>query len=126
MKHVLTILAVDDVRASADFYRRALGWKIEVDVPVYVELVSEEGQRLGVYERQAFAANTGLVPQGVAPGALSSTELYFYTDDMDAALTRLRDAGARELSPLAPRPWGDEAAYFADPSGVVLVVARPR
>ena len=27
---------------------------------------------------------------------------------------RVKDAGARELSPLAPRDWGEEAAYFAD------------
>ena len=27
--------------------------------------------------------------------------------------------------PAAPRDWGDEAAYFADPDGNVLVVARP-
>ena len=40
------------------------------------------------------------------------------------AIERLVRAGARELSPLAVRPWGDEAAYFADPSGNVLVVAR--
>jgi len=31
------------------------------------------------------------------------------------AAQRLRDAGARELSPSAPREWGDEAGYFADP-----------
>ncbi len=38
--------------------------------------------------------------------------------------TRAIAAGARELSPLAPRDWGDEAAYFADPDGNVLAVAR--
>jgi len=31
----------------------------------------------------------------------------------------------RLLSPLAARPWGHEAAYFADPDGNVVVVARP-
>ena len=38
---------------------------------------------------------------------------------------RLTARGARCLSPLAPRPWGDEAAYFEDPDGNVVVVARP-
>jgi uncharacterized glyoxalase superfamily protein PhnB len=60
----------------------------------------------------------------VPAGELSTTELYFYADDGDAAAAALVAAGARCLSPLAPRPWGDEAAYFADPSGNVLVVAR--
>jgi hypothetical protein len=30
------------------------------------------------------------------------------------------------LSPLALRDWGDEAAYFSDPDGHVVVVARRR
>ncbi len=34
-------------------------------------------------------------------------------------------AGGRLLSARAARAWGDEAAYFADPEGNVLVVARP-
>jgi hypothetical protein len=37
----------------------------------------------------------------------------------------VKRAGAPELSALAPRPWGDDAAYFSDPSGNVLVLARP-
>ena len=32
---------------------------------------------------------------------------------------------ARELSKLAPRDWGEQAAYFADPDGNVIVAARP-
>ena len=52
-------------------------------------------------------------------------ELYFHMADLDAAIARLKEAGARELSALSPRPWGDEAAYYADPDGNVLAVARP-
>jgi uncharacterized glyoxalase superfamily protein PhnB len=40
-------------------------------------------------------------------------------------VNRLTAAGARVLSPVAPRDWGDDAAYFADPDGNVIVVARP-
>jgi hypothetical protein len=32
--------------------------------------------------------------------------------------------GATCLSPLSPRPWGDEAVYFSDPDGNVLAVGR--
>jgi len=44
-------------------------------------------------------------------------------DDLDGTLERLREPGARPLSPRADRNWGDEAAYFADPDGNVLAVA---
>ena len=51
--------------------------------------------------------------------------LYLRVDDLPAAVDALEAAGARLLSAAAPRDWGDEAAYFADPDGNVLVVARP-
>lgn len=125
LRHVLTILAVEDLHASAAFYADAFGWTAAVTTPVYVEFSLPGGQRLGVYERHGFGRNIGQVPARVAPGEVAPTELYFYASDPLAAIERLRRAGARELSPFAVRPWGDEAAYFADPSGNVLVVARP-
>ena len=61
----------------------------------------------------------------VPAGAITATELYLRVDDLAAAVEALAAAGARLLSPAAQRDWGDEAAYFADPDGNVLVVARP-
>lgn len=125
VRHALTILAVEQLRESVDFYRAAFDWPLEVETPVYVEMRLPGGQRLGLYQREGFGKNTGQVPARVPPGELSPCELYFYADDVPAALERLRGAGARELSALSLRPWGDEAAYFADPGGNVLVIARP-
>lgn len=124
-RHVLTILAVEHLPRSAAFYDGAFGWEQVVDVPVYVEFALPNGTRLGLYERVAFGRNTGQVPAPTAPGAISSTELYFYVDDLPDASARLRRAGARVLSEAAPRDWGDEAAYFSDPDGNVIVLARP-
>lgn len=124
-RHVLTILAVHDVAAAAAFYDRAFGWTRAVDVPVYVEYALPGGARVGLYQREAFARNVGgVVPAAAPPGGLTGAELYFHVDDLDAAIARLAGAGARCLSERAARPWGDEAAYFADLDGTVLVVAR--
>jgi predicted enzyme related to lactoylglutathione lyase len=125
LRQVLTILAVDDLAHCVAFYRRVFAWEQTVDVASYAEFSLPWGQRFGLYQREGFGANTGQRPVRIAPGELAPTELYFHTDDLPAAIGALRDAGARELSALAPRPWGDEAAYFADPAGNVLVVARP-
>jgi predicted enzyme related to lactoylglutathione lyase len=124
-RHVLTILAVEDVVASLAFYRAAFGWVPAVETPVYVEFTLAGGQRIGLYEREGFGRNTGQTPAKIPPGELAPTELYFHTDDIHAAIARIEQAGARELSPLERRDWGDEAAYFADPSGNVLVLSRP-
>jgi catechol 2,3-dioxygenase-like lactoylglutathione lyase family enzyme len=122
--HQAIILAVSDLPQSVRFYREAFGWPVVVDESVYVEFQLPDNLRLGLYERAAFGANTGQTPFAVPVGQLTGTELYFYADDVAAAIEQLRAAGARELSALALRGWGDEAAYFADPDGNVLVVAR--
>ncbi len=124
-RHVLTILAVADVGRAAGFYSEAFGWSKGVDVAVYVEFLLPGGMRLGLYEREAFGRNTHRVPARIGDGELTPTELYFYVDDLPAACARVARTGARELSPVSVRDWGDEAAYFADPDGNVVVVARP-
>ena len=123
--HILTILAVSDLKAAADFYRQAFGWEPRIEVPVYVEFALPDGRGLGVYQREGFAHNTNRAPIEVPAGAISGTEIYLHCVDLDAAIERVRGAGARLLSERAPRDWGDEAAYFADPDGNVLVLARP-
>lgn len=122
---MLTILGVPELAPAVAFYRAAFAWPAVVETPVYVELSLPGGQRLGLYQRDSFAKNTGQVPVAIAAGQLAPCELYFFVDDLDAACARLVGAGARLLSARAPRPWGDEAAYFADLVGNVLVVARP-
>jgi len=121
----LIILAVEDLPRAVGFYRQAFGWEQLVAVPVYAEFRLPAQLRLGLYVRTGFGVNTGQVPIAVPAGQLAGAELYFYPADLTAAIVRLEAAGARALSPLSARDWGDEAAYFADPDGNVVVVARP-
>jgi predicted enzyme related to lactoylglutathione lyase len=120
----LVILAVPELDPARDFYSRAFGWPITVEAPVYAELALPRGLRLGLYAREGFGKNVGAVPHAVPVGALAPTELYLYVADPAAALHRAVEAGGRLLSPLAPRDWGDEVGYVADPFGNVLALAR--
>ena len=52
-------------------------------------------------------------------------EVCVYTDDVDQAIAMLRRAGTKVLFEPADQPWGERAAYVADPDGnPVLIVAR--
>ena len=124
-KLVLIILAVRDLARAVAFYREVFGWPVLVEVPVYVEMEMPGGQRVGLYDHEGFARNTGRCAACAPEDHTAATELYFHADDPAPLMERLGRAGARLLSPLGPRPWGDEAAFFADPEGNVLVVARP-
>ena len=119
------VLAVDDVARAEEFYGAAFGWKSHLSWPgTYSELSLPENDWLGLYRRDGFAAEAGAKPVEVEPGRQTGTELYVLVDDLDAAIERLRAAGAKTLSRRAPREWGDEAAYFADPDGNVVAVAQ--
>ena len=94
-----------------------------VDEPVYVEFGLPDGRGLGLYVREGFARMAGQMPETVPDGAISGTELYLRCDDLGEAIARIEKAGARTLSPRSLRDFGDEAAYFADPEGNVVVLA---
>jgi catechol 2,3-dioxygenase-like lactoylglutathione lyase family enzyme len=122
---VYVVLAVDDVARAEEFYGSAFGWRRSLAWPdTYTELALSDVDRLGLYRRDGFAEEAGAHPVKVGPGKQTGTELYVRVDDIEEAIGRLRAAGARPLSPRAPREWGDEAAYFADPDGNVVAVAR--
>ncbi len=124
-QQTMTILAVADLERSVSFYREVFGWPARIEVPVLVEFELPDGRGLALYTRESFGVNTNQVPVVVPSGEIAGTELYFRcADDLEGVIERLRAAGARELSPLAPRDWGDEAAYYADFDGVVIAVAR--
>lgn len=125
VRHSLTILAVENLQESCSFYQHIFEWQISVNTTVYIEFALPEGQRFGLYEKNGFARNIGQMPELTQKGKISGTELYFYCDDIERIIERFEKIDAHLLSPLAVRPWGDEAVYYADPSGNVLVIARP-
>jgi predicted enzyme related to lactoylglutathione lyase len=121
----LILLATSDLKRSVAFYEGVFGWPRVVDAPVTVQFALPGGLCLGLYVESGFAANTGTTPSRPGPGTTSGTELYLHPENLEATLERMERAGGRLLSPLTPRGWGDEAAYFADPDGNVVVLARP-
>lgn len=121
----IVILAVSDLDRAVAFYRSAFGWTADVDTPSYAEFGLANGMRVGLYQREGFARNVGELPHLIPAGLLAPAELYLLPDDLEAVAMRLEAAGGRALSPLRRRDWGDEVAYYADPDGNVLALARP-
>jgi predicted enzyme related to lactoylglutathione lyase len=125
VRHVLIVLACDDVVRAKTFYVSVFGWDVIVDLPVYVELAVPTGLRVGLYARTEFERNTRESSAPRPPKGTTACELYLRVDDVGAAYARCLAAGGRSLSAPAPRTWGDEAGYVADPDGNVVAVSRP-
>lgn len=120
------ILAVADVTRARDFYERAFAWPRNplVDYANYVEYLPPDGGAVGLYRREGFAGEVGAEPVELGGERIASSYLYLRVDDVESTVAALGDAGARPLSPLAERAWGERAAWFADPDGNVLAVAQ--
>jgi catechol 2,3-dioxygenase-like lactoylglutathione lyase family enzyme len=118
------VIAVADVERAYEFYRAVFGWTSHLEWPgEYTELVVSDEDRLGLYRRDGWAVTAGAEPADLN-GRVSPAYLYVRVDDLDETISRLRQAGARPLSGRSERSWGEEAAYFADPDGNVVAVAR--
>lgn len=114
----IVILAVSDLPRAVALYTAGLGMRPVVDAPHYVEL---DGG-VGLYQRAGFGGNIGEVPEPAR--GVTGTELYFRVPDLGGACAALAAAGARALSPAAPRPWGEFVAYYADEDGNVIALAQ--
>jgi predicted enzyme related to lactoylglutathione lyase len=125
-QHVHLVLAVSDVDRAKQFYGEAFGWKPHLEWPgEYAELELPDQDWLGLYKEDGYAETAGAPVDELKRGRYGGAELYVQVEDVKAAIDSLRNAGAKALSPLARRGWGHEAAYFADPDGNIVAVARP-
>lgn len=119
------ILYVRDARASAAFYREVLAVAPRLDVPGMTEFDLASGAVLGLMPEAGIARLLGeALPSPAAARGVPRAELYLLVDEPGAFHARALAAGAAELSALAPRPWGHDAAYSLDPDAHVLAFAR--
>lgn len=119
----LTILYARDQAAAAAFYRVVLGVEPTLDVPGMTELPLAGGARLGLMPEAGIARLLGGAVDPAAAAGAARAELYLRVGDPAAFLARALAAGARLLSPLEPRDWGDTVAYCQDLDGHVLAFA---
>lgn len=119
------ILYVADQQASARFYEQVLATRPRLHVPGMTEFVLNAQTVLGLMPVAGIRRLLGsrLRDPDDAHG-IPRAELYLAVDDPQAFHQRALRCGATELSALAMRDWGDEAAYSCDPDGHVLAFAR--
>lgn len=121
------ILYVRDQEAATRFYQEALAIEPTLHVPGMTEFTLREGCVLGLMPEKGIKRLLGSeIPDPEASNGASRCELYLTVPDPEASLARAIKSGARLLSSLALRNWGDEAGYVMDPDGHILAFAREK
>lgn len=111
-----------DLPAMKDFYRDVMGFAVQLELGEdYVEFESE-GVRFAITTLQIMSDATG-----GHPGYSSARQGQFFElafpcetpEDVDEDYARIVAQGALPVQPPADMPWGQRAAFFADPDGNV-------
>jgi PhnB protein len=110
-------IVVDGAAKAIEFYKKALGAEelmrfsgpdgkimhAEIKIGDSVVMLNDEMPEHGVRGPKAIGG--------------SSTSLFIYGDNVDAAWKRALDAGGKSIQPLADQFWGDRGGCFEDPFG---------
>jgi catechol 2,3-dioxygenase-like lactoylglutathione lyase family enzyme len=111
-----------DLPAMRDFYRDVMGFAVQLELGEdYVEFESE-GVRFAITTLEIMSDATGGHPGYSRARRGQFFELAFpcdSPDDVDVAYARIVAQGAASIQPPADMPWGQRAAFFADPDGNV-------
>jgi lactoylglutathione lyase len=122
-----TILYVEDVPRSLDFYERALGLQRRFlhESGEYGEL--ETGATALAFATHELAASN--LPNVYGDASEDSGrppfEVCFVTDDVESAYGRAIEAGADAVTAPQTKPWGQDVAYVRDPDGNLIELASP-
>ncbi|MCB9094691.1 MAG: glyoxalase [Halobacteriovoraceae bacterium] len=119
------ILYVQDQIRSTEFYQKVLCVEPRLNVPGMTEIELGSESVLGIMPEKSIKRLLGnSITDPEQTNGISRAELYLYVENPEEYHKRALEFGARELSSLQARDWGDQAAYSMDMDGHILAFAR--
>jgi len=119
------ILYVKSQEQSTKFYATVLGLMPTLDVPGMTEFELNDGCILGLMPERGIKRLLGeTLPDPEQGNGVPRAEIYLKVDDPRVYHERAIKMGAKELSGVMRRDWGDIVAYALDPDGHVVAFAR--
>ena len=127
MKFAYTILYVEDVVETVEFYEKAFGFRRKLITPEsdYGELISGEttiafaSVELG---NSNFKDGFEKISNSEKPFGV---ELAFTTENIETDFQKAIDLGATEFEPLTEKPWGQKVGYVRDNNGFLIEICTP-
>ncbi len=125
MKEVIFILYVADQQKSKEFYEKLLELEPVIDVPGMTEFQIADSCKLGIMPEDGIAKIlNGKTPHPKVGNGIPRCELYLRVDNAQDYYDRAIIIGAKAISPVQGRDWGDRAGYVSDIDGHVVAFAE--
>lgn len=125
MKFAGTVLYVDEVVSTVDFYRRAFGLELRFfDEALGFAELETGGSLLAI---ASHSLGEMLMPEEYlrsAGGRPAGVEIAFFSGDVPASFARLIAEGAAPIAAPRRMPWGLEVAYVRAPDGTTIGISE--
>ncbi|MEJ2022741.1 MAG: VOC family protein [Maritimibacter sp.] len=119
-----TILYVEDVAASLEFYKAAFGLETG-----FLHESGDYGEAVTGETKLAFTSRAMMKTIGKTTGQADPAkpvfEIAFESDEVAADYARAVEAGATPVSPPQDMPWGQTISYVSDPEGILVEICSP-
>ncbi|MCH2037929.1 MAG: VOC family protein [Rickettsiales bacterium] len=124
MKLKYTILYVENVKQSLQFFEKAFGLNIQ-----FIHESGDYGEINTGQTTLSFSSKKLMTELGKLPGTPDPKrpvfEIAFETDDVAAAVKNALDAGAKLEQEVRDEPWGQTTAYVSDCNGYLIEICSP-
>jgi lactoylglutathione lyase len=121
MEFGYTIIYVDNVQQTMNFYNQAFGLQTKFlhESTLYGEM--KTGQTTLAFAANALSELNGLtISHNRLENLPAGIEIAFVTADINAAYQKAINAGAQPLKEPTQKPWGQTVAYVRDINGVLI------
>ena len=113
---------VDDVDTAVDFYTTHFGFNVRMSAAPAFADINRGNLRLLVSGPRSSAGRP--MSDGAQPGPGGWNRIHFITDDLDADVARLREAGVQFRNDVVTGPGGSQI-LAQDPSGNLIELFQP-
>ncbi|MCF8303267.1 MAG: lactoylglutathione lyase [Bacteroidales bacterium] len=125
IKLIETILYVNDQEASCKFYQNIFRKAPDLNVPGMSEFNLSDNCKIGLMPNKGIAKILAdKTPHPGSGSGIPRCELYLYVDDIQIEFENATKSGAKLISPIIDRDWGDKVCYFSDPDGHIIAFAK--
>lgn len=127
MKYAYTILYVENVTETIQFYENAFGFSRKFISPEndYGELISGETTISFASIALGNANFKSGFEQSTSAKKPFGIELAFATENIETDFQNAINAGATEFEPITEKPWGQKVGYLRDNNGFLIEVCTP-
>jgi len=118
------ILYINDQQASTDFYTKLFRQNPDLNVPGMTEFRLSETCKLGLMPNKGIAKIlSDKMPHPSTGNGIPRCELYLKVNNPEESYRLALSLGAKEISEIKHRDWGDTVGYVSDFDGHIIAFA---